>query len=91
MKLSRGDNVHHYWDGEQRVGASVQHFVKGLEYPAWDFWMVYQPGTTWGESAPEPDWWEHQLGALGREHKQRRLDAERFAGKAEELAGTAAR
>ncbi len=88
MKLARGDSVHHYWDGEQRVGAAVQHFVEGLDGPAWDFWMLYKPGATWDDSAPEPDWWEHQLGSLSREYKQRRLDAERFATKAEALTGS---
>jgi hypothetical protein len=87
MQLIEGDSVHHYWDGEQRVGAAVQHFVKGLDYPAWDFWMLYKPGQTWDDEAPEPDWWEHQLGSLSREFGQRRLDAERFADKAKELAG----
>ena len=86
MKLMRGHYARHYWDGDQHVGAAVQHFVQGLDYPAWDFWMLYRPGVTWGNEAPEPDWWEHQLGSLGREFKQRRLDAERFVDKAQELA-----
>ena len=86
MKLMQGENIVHYWDGGRHVGEAVQHFVDGLEQPAWDFWMLFEPGRTWGDAAPEPDWWEHQLGALSREFQERRLDAERFAGKAQELA-----
>ncbi len=86
MKLMKGDRVSHYWDGERRVGGAVQPFVPDLEEPAWDFWMVYSPGVTWGVEAPKPDWWEHQLGSLGRGFAARRLDAERFAAKAAELA-----
>ncbi len=89
IKLMNGPGVHHYWDGGQRVGSAVQPFVQGLDYPAWDFWMLYRPGVTWEpDQAPEPDWWEHQLGSLHRDFAGRRLDAERFAKKAQELAGS---
>ena len=84
-----GPGILHYWDGEQRIGAAVQHFVPGLGYPAWDFWMLYAPGVTWGDEAPEPDWWEHQLGSLDRDFAERRLDAQRFARKAAEIADEA--
>ena len=86
IELMQGENIHHYWDGDRRVGAAAQFFVPGLESPAWDLWMLYKPGREWAEEVPEPDWWEHQLGALSRDFGQRRLDAERFAGKAKELA-----
>lgn len=86
MKLMNGEGVHHYWDGDKHVGSAVQTFINGLGSPAWDFWMLYKPGTTWADSAPEPDWWEHQLGVLRREFPERELDAERFAEKARELA-----
>lgn len=86
IKLMAGPKVKHYWDGDQRVGAAVQHYVEGLEYPAWDFWMLYSPSATWEDGpAPEPDWWEHQLGSLTRDLPGRRLDAQRFAGKALDL------
>lgn len=92
IKLMSGPGVHHYWDGLLRVGSAVQPFVEGLDYPAWDFWMLYRPGVTWStEKAPEPDWWEHQLGSLHRDFAGRRLDAQRFAEKARELAGPPAR
>ena len=90
IELMDGPEVRHYWDGERRVGAAVQRFVAGLDYPAWDFWMLFAPGATWGDEAPEPDWWEHQLGSLDRDFAGRRLDAERFAQKAAELAARSA-
>lgn len=85
MQLMKGPAVRHYWDDGQRVGAAVQHYVEGLDYPAWDFWMLYKPDVVWGDDAPRPDWWEHQLGSLSREHSERRLDATRFVLKAREL------
>jgi hypothetical protein len=89
IKLMNGPGVSHYWDGGQRVGATVQAYVEGLEAPAWDFWMIYRPGVTWGsDQAPEPDWWEHQLGTLGRDFAERRLDAQRFAQKARALSSS---
>lgn len=86
IELMSGPNVRHYWDGQKRAGAAVQPLIEGLEDPAWDFWMLYAPGATWaGNKAPEPDWWEHNLWALGRSHADRRLNADRFAAKAQEL------
>lgn len=41
--------------------------------------MLFGPAAIWGEHAPRPDWWEHQLGGLPPE---RRLDFDRFAEKA---------
>lgn len=87
IELMSGPRVRHYWDGEKRVGAAVQTLIEGLEDPAWDFWMLYAPGATWGEDgAPMPDWWEHRLWALGSSRPDRLLDADRFAAKAEEIA-----
>ena len=81
-----GPRVRHYWDGEQRVGQAVTPLLEGLDIPAWDVWMLYAPGTTWGDGvAPAPDWWEHQLNALWDRRPDRRLEADRFAAKAEEL------
>jgi hypothetical protein len=86
IKLMSGPRVRHYWDGEKRVGAAVRALIKGLEDPAWDFWMLYAPGATWAkDKTPEPDWWEHQLWALGRSRADRLLNADRFAAKAREL------
>lgn len=84
MSLMSGDDVHHYWDGERRVGASLRDFV-GVDYPAWDVWLLYEPGVLWEGEAPEPTWWEHQLSDLDRAVPERRLDAERFASRALEL------
>ncbi len=86
-----GPGVLHSWDGERRVGAAVQPFVEGLDYPAWNFWMLYRSGVTWGASeAPEPDRWEHQLSSLRRDVPARELDVQRFTGKALGFAGSSA-
>ncbi|MGH9382312.1 MAG: hypothetical protein ACRD2Z_17135 [Thermoanaerobaculia bacterium] len=87
IRLMSGPRVLHYWDGEKRVGAAIQAQVAGLDEPAWDFWMLYAPGVTWGtEEAPAPDWWEHRLWSLSNNYAERLLDARRFATKALELA-----
>jgi hypothetical protein len=90
MERMDGPRVRHYWDGDQRVGKAVTPLIEGLDIPAWDVWMLYAPGATWGEGvAPAPDWWEHQLNALWDRRPDRRLEADRFAAKAEELTRSA--
>lgn len=92
IELMNGPRVKHYWDGEKRLGTAVQRLIDGLDDPAWDFWMLYAPGTVWTEgAAPMPDWWEHNLWALGQSRPDRLLDAERFAAHAVELSGAARR
>jgi hypothetical protein len=81
--------VRHYWDRERRVGAAYQDRL-GLGGPAWDVWLLFAPGTSWPpEAAPDPAWWEHQLRALDGLYPDRRLDPDRFAARAEELAAAA--
>lgn len=90
IKLMSGSRVRHYWDGDQRVGLAIQALIHGMDDPAWDFWMLFAPGVSWPkEETPMPDWWEHNLWALGVTHPERRLDADRFARKAFELSGSA--
>ena len=36
----------HYWDPSQLIGKAYQEFL-GLAYPAWDIWMVFDPGVGW--------------------------------------------
>ena len=84
--LMNDPRVRHYWDGERRVGTQLQPHFDGLTYAAWDVWLLYGPGVTWeAGAAPEPSWWEHQLSSLRARHRDRWLDAERFASKAVEL------
>lgn len=72
----------HYWDGDRLVGRAFQAHL-GLPMPAWDVWLLFEPGIRWdGEQAPVPSWWEHQLRGMPSE---RRLDPDRFAAKAQEL------
>lgn len=84
--LMADPRVEHYWDGEDRVGSAFTPHIAGLEIPAWDVWMLFAPGVRWeGEVPPEPTAWEHQLPHL-RHLPDRRLDPERFAATAVELA-----
>ncbi len=86
IQLLSGPGVHHYWDGERRVGTAIQPYLAPLAIPAWDVWLLYAPGVEWPLSgAPKPDWWEHQLGALGKAYPVLVLDAPRFVAKAREL------
>lgn len=77
------DNPHtrHYWE-ETGVIGQLYREVMDLDYYAWDMWFIYRPDARWeGEMPPEPDFWMHQLRPLP---KDRYLDAEVFASKANE-------
>lgn len=82
-RLIPDERVRHFWDGDQVVGRRFAPHL-GLGSPAWDVWMLFGRGASWTdpEGAPEPGWWEHQLGALP---DSLHLDPERFARKAAEL------
>lgn len=73
--------VTQYWDPAMAAGRAFER-VLGTPVPAWDVWMLFGPEARWGESPPEPDWWEHQLGSF---RPDRRLDFERFTEKARGL------
>ena len=75
------DRVRHYWDPDRLVGSAYQDRL-GLTEPAWDVWMLFGRDADWAADAPDPDWWEHQLGGLP---DSLRLDPERFAEQAVEL------
>jgi hypothetical protein len=87
-KLLSDKRARHYWDGDQVVGGNYQKLtlpdgeIIEIASPAWDVWMLFGRDARWDESAPEPDWWEHQLGPLPKEI---RLEPERFGDKAREL------
>jgi len=78
LPLLNGPRVTHYWDPEGNTGLEFQ---KTFDIPmyAWDMWFIYEPGARWedGETPPHPAHWEHQLPGLPKDKK---LDAERFAG-----------
>lgn len=77
IPLMAGPRVSHYWD---EVGNSGRQFQEALDIHmyAWDVWMIYEPGQTWGKDRPPPQpvFWQHQLPGLP---KDQRLDAEVFA------------
>jgi len=78
----------HYWDGGRVVGRGYRTLkLDGrpldLGIEAWDVWMLFDGKARWTvPGPPEPAWWEHQLHGLPEE---RRLDPDRFAGKAAAL------
>jgi hypothetical protein len=87
--------AHHYWDGAMVIGSQYQTLRHPggtdlhLESPAWDVWMLFGPNARWGVGrAPDPTWWEHQLGGMPEDV---RLDPERFAVKAAEILSSSAR
>ena len=74
------------WDRDRHAGRLVSRTL-GLKllgvFPqtAWDVYLVYAPGIRWTEEAPPPPTnWEHQLGGLSRETRDRWLDPVRLAG-----------
>ncbi len=84
-KLMDDQRAAHYWDPERLVGVAYQQHIANLSSPAWDVWMLYEPGVLWeGEAPPQPTWWEHQLSRL-EGHDDRWLAPDRFARKALEM------
>lgn len=51
----------HYWDPQGRVGADVSAAMRFVAPSVWDVYMFYDPGARWGEQAPEPAAWAHQM------------------------------
>jgi len=50
------------WDSQRSIAEELAKTLH-LNVPAWDVYLVYEPGTTWtGETAPAPSFWMHQLG-----------------------------
>lgn len=82
-RLILDPRVRHYWDPDRLVGRRYAPIL-GTDAPAWDVWLLFGRTARWSDpdGAPEPDWWEHQLGGLP---DSLRLDPERFARKAAEL------
>ncbi len=69
----------HYWDGERHLGLL---YGKVLALPeghslAWDIYLAFEAGIEWGEEAPVPTEWVHQLGRddrhLGDGERYRRV------------------
>ena len=64
--------VTHYWVDGRDVGALFQEPIQLKSEVAWDVYLVYTPGTVWGDSVPVPEYFQHQLS--GRLPKEQRLD-----------------
>jgi hypothetical protein len=66
--------VRHVFPGAHRAAyASLpeDHFLReerspDEEQPAWDIYMLYPPGPTWGALPPAPRWWIRQVGLDNR-------------------------
>jgi hypothetical protein len=71
-----------FWDPREVVGTNYGRLL-GINYPAWDVYMLFRPGIIWrGDTPPKPDFWMHQLGGVTNAP---RLDPVEFAHQADRL------
>lgn len=88
MELMPDPRARHYWDGDRTVGRAfrvldLEDRKIDVETEAWDVYLLFDREATWdSETPPRASWWEHQLRIAVPE---RRLDARRFAAKAQAL------
>ena len=69
--------VKSYWVHTRDVGKMFQAPISLTTEPAWDVYLVYEPGIEWdGDTPPEPTFFMHQLG--GRLPDGQRLDGPRL-------------
>ncbi|MEX0785523.1 MAG: hypothetical protein WD939_02690 [Dehalococcoidia bacterium] len=65
MSLAQDARAAHFWDAQKALPplfARVLGLPKGS--PAWDVYLAYPAGATWGDAPPAPSFWHHQLGDL---------------------------
>src|SRR5215471_735434 len=91
--LLRNDHVHHYWNPSGSFGRELANGlelkVDGEEVYAWDVWLLYGPDAVWdGQYPPKPEYFMHQLWALG-ETNLPRFDSKVFAQRVNQLLPTA--
>ena len=91
-KLIHNDYVRHYWNPSGSFGRELSDGlglkVDGEQVYAWDVWLVYGPDAVWdGERPPKPDYFMHNLWALG-ETDLPRFDSKVFAQRAHQLLAT---
>lgn len=57
------ERARHFWDQQKALPGP---FSKALSlpdgWPAWDVYLAYPAGVTWGDAPPNPAFWHHQLG-----------------------------
>lgn len=51
----------HFYDQDQIVGKEIARSIGRQGQVAWDFYLFYEPLTTWNRLAPRPTYWMHQL------------------------------
>ncbi len=88
----------HFWTGEHTLVEMLQKPIGLEDELAWDVFLVYAPGTEWGETPPVPDYYMHHGKSLPAErrlngvklHEQvrRLLEADAGAGSATASAGS---
>lgn len=67
----------HFWDAQKALPPLFAPLLGLPEgWPAWDVYLAYPGGATWGDAPPAPSFWHHQLGDLDIAP---RLDTETFA------------
>jgi hypothetical protein len=73
VTLFPDERVKNYWVRTRAVGKLFQSPINLKGEPAWDVYLVYEPGILWGgDTPPEPTYFMHQLG--GRLPDDQRLD-----------------
>ncbi|NNF05264.1 MAG: hypothetical protein HKN21_00755 [Candidatus Eisenbacteria bacterium] len=76
--------VQNYWTRTTSVGELFQKPINLTTEPAWDVYLVYEPGVVWeGDSPPKPTFFMHQLG--GRLPDGQRLDGPELRNGLEEI------
>jgi len=77
--------VAQFWDAQKALPGPFA-LMLGLPegWPAWDVYMVYPVGATWGDAPPAPAFWHHQL---GDQLDAATLDGEAFAARLRTLLG----
>jgi hypothetical protein len=84
VSLFPDERVNHYWVRTRAVGELFQPPIKLKGEPAWDVYLVYEPGIVWdGDTPPEPTYFMHQLG--GRLPGELRLDGPKLFDAVEKL------
>lgn len=73
VSLLPDERVKNYWVHTRAVGELFQPPIDLTGEPAWDVYLVYEPGIDWErDTPPEPTFFMHQLG--GRLLDGQRLD-----------------
>lgn len=61
----------HFYDAERRAGRAIATSLGWSEDVAWDVYLLYPAGATWGANPPRPQEWAHQLGGWERADPRR--------------------